>query len=212
MLPSNFWQEEEDRFYNNTARVMLAIFLAGTENGAMLLPREFRVNINWDVVNQAALTFLRQYRLTTVKNISDVTRNNLIEIINEWIRSGEPLDLLVARMQPWVGNRRAQRIAVTEVTRTYASGNMASWASTGLVGGKRWNTAEDEKVCPYCGPMDQRIVGLGENFANDVVLPTGRVVHSDAIAPPLHPNCRCWLTPVVSNELLRERIRQELAR
>lgn len=38
----------------------------------------------------------------------------------------------------------------------------------------RWATAEDERVCPECAPLD----GL--------VWPDG-----DGPAPPLHPSCRC---------------------
>lgn len=38
----------------------------------------------------------------------------------------------------------------------------------------RWRTAEDERVCPECAPLD----GL--------VWPEG-----DGPAPPVHPSCRC---------------------
>jgi hypothetical protein len=44
---------------------------------------------------------------------------------------------------------------------------------------KEWLTAEDERVCPACGPLDRVRVGFYELFP-------GGVNH-----PPLHPSCRC---------------------
>jgi hypothetical protein len=38
----------------------------------------------------------------------------------------------------------------------------------------RWQTAEDERVCPECGPLDGLVWEEG-----------------DGPSPPLHGNCRC---------------------
>jgi hypothetical protein len=44
---------------------------------------------------------------------------------------------------------------------------------------KVWFTAEDEDVCPICGPLDNKAVYFSQIF------PTG------SLTPPAHPNCRC---------------------
>lgn len=54
---------------------------------------------------------------------------------------------------------------------------------------KRWMTAEDELVCPVCGPMNMKTVGMDEQFT----LPNGSMVW----APPIHPHCRCRIVTVV---------------
>jgi SPP1 gp7 family putative phage head morphogenesis protein len=46
-----------------------------------------------------------------------------------------------------------------------------------------WHTAEDEKVCGYCGPLDNKIVRADELDSLDVV-------------PPAHVNCRCELVTI----------------
>lgn len=45
-----------------------------------------------------------------------------------------------------------------------------------------WVTAEDERVCPSCGPLHEREAPVGEMFITD----RGRFW-----TPPLHINCRC---------------------
>lgn len=65
---------------------------------------------------------------------------------------------------------------------------------------RRWVTAEDELVCPYCGPMHMKRQGIGEKFT----LPGGRKVWG----PPVHPNCRCTLSLDV--ESFKRRARKKL--
>jgi hypothetical protein len=63
---------------------------------------------------------------------------------------------------------------------------------------RRWVTADDEKVCPTCGPLHQRSVPLNKQFES---------AGEKAWAPPLHVNCRCdieldWAdTPDLNREL-----------
>jgi hypothetical protein len=211
-IPPRIWDDFSKDAYGATARVILEIFLAGGASGMKLLPSRLAVMQDWGVFSQAAQEYLKLYRLNTVPNITETTRNRAITIINDWIESGERLDMLVTRLEPWLGTNRAGRIAVTEVTRTYAAGNIAAWQSTGLVGGKRWATANDELVCPICGPLDGQLVDIDGNFQLEPNKETGGLLEDDFIyfAPPAHPNCRCWLQPFVSEDLLRERLRREL--
>lgn len=47
---------------------------------------------------------------------------------------------------------------------------------------KRWITVPDDRLCPYCAPMEGVEVGIKENFST----PLGIVSE-----PPIHLNCRC---------------------
>jgi hypothetical protein len=212
--PDGFWEEEARRAYDGTARVLLDIFLAGGKTGTGMLPTNMQVLLDWDLFNQAAVDFLNLYKLDTVANLTETTRKRATQLIDEWIRSGEHLDRLVDKLTPWLSDARARRIAVTEVTRTYAAGNMAAWRASSMVEYKVWQTGRDERVCPICGPLHNSVVALGGSFAIDQNnLPRSLALSgADFIyfAPPAHVNCRCYLKPQISETAVRERLRKEL--
>ncbi len=86
---------------------------------------------------------------------------------------------------------RALRIARTELSFAYNFGQLESVRQAkeqGYFDGdvvKEWMTAEDERVCDFCGPLDGTTIGLEETFpAVTEKLPYTYV-------PPAHPNCRC---------------------
>ena len=91
---------------------------------------------------------------------------------------------LKKRLIPLFGEKRADLIASTEVTRAYAEGNLTAWKETGFTEGKEWVTANDELVCPLCGPLDGEVVPINGDFSDGT--------H----APPRHPRCRCGVSPV----------------
>ena len=88
--------------------------------------------------------------------------------------------------------RRASRIARTELAYAYNFGQLEGMRSAierGLATKiyKVFLTAHDERVCPFCGPLDGTVVDLEDTFPGA----TARVANT--LAPPLHPNCRCTL-------------------
>lgn len=62
---------------------------------------------------------------------------------------------------------------------------------------KVWLTALDERVCEICGPMDGIAVPINASFEVQLPLPkTSRGKNrksTQAIVPPVHPNCRCTI-------------------
>jgi hypothetical protein len=83
---------------------------------------------------------------------------------------------------------RAQSIARTELVFAQNNGVYLGWLQAAQTQPpqlmyKKWETAEDEDVCPICGPMDQKAVAL----TNPFTLPNGFT----CLVPPAHPNCRC---------------------
>lgn len=85
---------------------------------------------------------------------------------------------------------RAENIARTEYAFAFNYGNfeaMRQARDLGLVGPniiKIWQTAEDEKVCPVCAPLNGQIVDLDETFP---------ITGTTSFTPPAHPRCRCTL-------------------
>ena len=208
-----FWTMEGNRMWESFSPLAMKALLAGANGGASALPVELQTLINWDLFNQSALAFLRRYRLTDIAGINDTTRRRVIEAINDWVMAGDPLSVLQDALLPIFGKTRADMIAVTEVTRVFAEGNLQLWNSTGVVSGKRWQTAVDERVCPICAPLHNRVVEIDGVFGySDEDLQDPRLqsaiksLGSTFQFPPAHPRCRCWLQPFVSEELLEQQI------
>jgi hypothetical protein len=86
--------------------------------------------------------------------------------------------------------KRATTIARTEIMRASNAGQRASWSAAVADGHlsarsrKLWIVAPDDRLCPYCEPMDGVAVGLDLKFDTGLGQVDG---------PPLHPNCRCTL-------------------
>jgi SPP1 gp7 family putative phage head morphogenesis protein len=199
-MPNNpyqmdFWDDDEGEFWDAVATTMLEIYFSGVDGGIDALPPSVRVLADFDHVNTKALEFAKQYRYTLIKGITDTTRTQVQTAMADWIQSGAPLDALEATLERTFGSVRAAMIAQTESTRVYAQANRDAFESTGLVDMVRWNTARDDLVCPYCGPLDGTHIGVGD---------------IDAM-PPQHIRCRCWISPVVSEEALERRLDEVLA-
>jgi len=147
------------------------------------------MGIDWALVNENAKEWAQQYAYSEIGGITATTRKALRQKVGDWLVSGQPLQQLMRDKQlvQLFGPQRAKLIAVTEVTRAYAEANQLVFQQTG-VQQRRWNTANDELVCSICGPLNGTVVGITEPFPGGIML------------PPAHPNCRCWITPVVSEE------------
>jgi SPP1 gp7 family putative phage head morphogenesis protein len=188
-----FWDDEDERLNNILSPFVLRILLAGAQEGEEKLPPNMRALVSWDAFNEKAIQWLSKYQLTWVDGLNKTTRKQAVAAIDEWIRNGEKLPALEARLTPIFGPERAGRIATTEVTRIYAEGNNEAWKATGLVQGRRWNTGEDELVCPICGGLNWQVAPFGYPFIH----PETRETYEN---PPAHPLCRCFCTPVLESD------------
>jgi len=192
-LDAKFWTDEAARTADELIPVILRLYVSGAQEGEDLLPANLRALLDWDKFNRRAVDWLDQYKLDWIFNINETTRRDTIKAIQRWMDSGEKLDVLKAKLAPLYGEARAGRIAVTEVTRVYAEGNEAAWKATDLVQGRRWNTGNDELVCPICAPLN----GVVSPFGYPFVHPETRETYNN---PPAHVNCRCFETPVLESD------------
>lgn len=147
------------------------------------------MSIDWALVNEDAKRWAQEYAYSEISGITATTCNVLRQKVGDWVASGEPLQQLMRdrKLVQMFGPVRARMIAVTEVTRAYAEANQMVFQQIG-VPKRRWNTANDELVCPTCAPLNGVVVGITEPFPGGISL------------PPAHPNCRCWITPVMVEE------------
>lgn len=141
----------------------------------------------WELANNAAAEWAMRYGYELVRGLLTTTRDWLQLQIAEYIRNSETIGQLIGKIRQGTGysEQRAQMIAVTEVTRAFAEGNMAAWRASGVIEKRRWNTNNDEQVCPVCGPLNGKVAGMNEDFPGGIR------------NAPAHPRCRCWITPAI---------------
>jgi SPP1 gp7 family putative phage head morphogenesis protein len=142
------------------------------------------IGFDWTLANADAARWVQQYTFELVSGIHATTQARLQTAVSEWIQNGDPLNVLTQELAPLFGRQRARMIAQTETTRAYAEGNTASYRRSGVVEQVEWRTANDERVCPTCGPLNGKRTTVGGTFEG-------------GYSPPAHPRCRCWIVPVV---------------
>jgi SPP1 gp7 family putative phage head morphogenesis protein len=146
----------------------------------------YNIGIDFDEINAEAAEWAQEYVGELITGINGTTKKNVQAAVANWIESGGTLPELTAKMSeifnaPW----RAKMIAVTEVTKAFAYANEKAWMASRVITRKEWQTAMDERVCPICGPLHGTMRKLGSSFPGGIE------------NPPAHPNCRCWIVPVV---------------
>lgn len=136
-------------------------------------------------------------------DVTDTTEKLLRTALTEGFQAGESTFELRGRVEEVMGNAstyRADMIARTEVARAQGFADIEAWTQSGVVSGKEFFTARDEKVCFFCNEMDGVVIGLNENFFDrgDALEVDGKVLdfgYDDVDTACLHPNCRCTLLP-----------------
>ncbi len=120
-------------------------------------------------------------------------QDHLGGIITDGITNGDSIPQIRASITndfSQYSNMQATRISRTEVLRASNDSAVDAFQQSGLVEGKQWLTAgaDDE-----CADYDGQVVGLDGNFYDN----TDEFADGD---PPLHPNCRCVLIPVLADD------------
>jgi hypothetical protein len=132
------------------------------------------------LVGQHPAGWLNELYNTTLATSQTTVRKAMMR----WMESGQPLSKLTEQLTPQFGPVRGRAIAVTETTRAYVEGNLATWQATGLVqyppsvkppahvhcrcdvdiilsdDGRwiwTWLTARSEDVCPICRGLAQTV-------------------------------------------------------
>ena len=146
------------------------------------------------------------------------------KVIGDGVANGETIPQIAERVKVWAikdgdgeraTTRRAITIARTEAQRASRSAEVEAWKSSGVVTGKTWLLAPDP--CKFCeaasDAFSKNAVGLEDSFygqGSEILGKDGNVMVADyenIDGPPLHPNCRCSLQPVLDDEseaILRE--------
>lgn len=121
-----------------------------------------------------------------IGTLGDKIRNALADGVN----AGEGIDKLSQRLIDTYGGftkYTAQRVARTETDRAANATSLDAYGQSGVVESKQWFTAGDDQVDDECDALEGQIVALDEQFDGGYD------------APPAHVNCRCDISPVLSD-------------
>ena len=199
------WEEYTNEFTAELEKIFAIIIdEIGTEAFNALVEGEF------DPYTQTIQNFIKTNSLQVAKEINTETEKQIRATLAQGMRENETIQELTARIMHVFGaasTYRAFMIARTEAAMAENYSDVVAWEQTGVVESKQWFTAEDEHVCGFCHEMDGVTITLKQSFFNkgDVMMfedkngkPHEMMLDFRTIGePPLHPNCRCVLLPIL---------------
>lgn len=203
MFGARTWTEKFSETFRPIAKAAMI------DNGSRVMGDLPVVGVSFDVTSPEVAEFLNQYVPPFAEKVNAETARALSGTLGEGITEGEGMDLLRTRVMnvfAHAAEYRAQMIARTETIRASNAGAEASYIQSGVVEGKEWFTALDERVCEFCDPMHEQTMGLGEAFfakGDRMSVTVGDKVrvlkfdYEEVTWPPLHPQCRCTLTAIL---------------
>jgi SPP1 gp7 family putative phage head morphogenesis protein len=154
------------------------------------------IAFDYTLAHEEARRWALQYTDDLLNQLATTSGRLAGQAVARWFENGEPLQKLINDLSPVFGARRAKNIAATEVTRAAAEGARRVYKESGVVTELVWQTGRDERVCPYCGSLHGRVVGIDASFS-DALPEDLRGSVKPFASPPAHVGCRCWLTPSV---------------
>lgn len=201
------WEEYTNEFTAELEKIFAIIIdEIGTEAFNALVEGEF------DPYTQTIQNFIKNNSLQVAKEINTETEKQIRATLAQGMRENETIQELTARIMHVFGSAstyRAFMIARTEAAMAENYSDVVAWEQTGVVESKQWFTAEDEHVCGFCHEMDGVTITLPQSFFDkgDVMMfedkngkPHEMMLDFRTIGePPLHPNCRCVLLPILKS-------------
>jgi hypothetical protein len=181
----------------------------------------------FDVRNLYSEEWLLDYTMPFAESVIDTTNDDLNVLLTQGMAEGWSIpqtqrhlqqifeqymrDNLLPEAFAWFAARmpayRAEMIARTESIRASGRGSNSLYRAWG-VEYKQWYATEDDRLCPFCAQLHEKIIPTGDNFfpkggrmnvevgeGEDRRTLTLNFGYEDVVSPPAHPLCRCVLLP-----------------
>jgi hypothetical protein len=190
LSPIDNWLYPSTRFTAKLSKGAQAVLASLLDASITEVIAEGSYDVVFDVVNEHALDWLRDYTPKLSENLEAVNTEDLTRTLREGLEAGESMDDLKRRVNEVFDEYdsvRAERIARSEAIRSSEEGNLAVYREAGF-SRKVWFANPD--ACELCGELDNVDVPLEEPYFDDD--------YGDGMAPPRHPNCRCASAPFES--------------
>ena len=153
--------------------------------------------LEYDAESVEAAKFLKQKPLLDFTSVNETTNKLIKAEIVAGIEEGEGVDKIARRINKVFDDadkKRSLLIARTETQKAVNFATVDAYKQSGVVSGKKWLTAYDERTCERCMAMNGKIVDLDKNYFNkgDSFMDT-KFDYEDIGYPPLH--ARCFTSP-----------------
>lgn len=185
-----------------TPILMETSILAGTQ--ALQFIDSDKVYVTTDIRNIVAQN-VRKFTQSMISTDRDI----IVDILAKGLSEGLSVPQIKRQVKEHFAEyskTQAERITRSEVLRASNLATIDAWEQSGIVTAKQWLTAEDERVCPYCAPLNGKIVDIdrsffkkGSEYFGDSDTPLD-LSYSSIKGGNLHVNCRCTLLPVLINQ------------
>lgn len=182
-LPVNYWLEYENELRKAIAAPMRAQIEQSFTNYSDYVNFVDKAGAVGDIDN--AITRAINESAAGIRETSRLQYEALL-------REGVAHDEIMERMALRFSSGHADQVAVTELTQaeSYFSDALSSrLGEQGVETQIRWQTSEDERVCPLCNPADHKLKDEPINTSRGGW--NGQTWGDRFGRPPAHPNCRC---------------------
>lgn len=161
---------------------------------------------SFDEMTKRVQNYLKKRALKFSFEMTEETNNLLKVTLAEGVKLGESIPQIRKRVEELfegMEKYRSERIARSEVIRASNFGAKEAYRQSGVVEELEWLTTDDENTCEFCAPLNGEVIKINENFfdrGDKYRGSDGGVLDLDYESvqhPPLHPNCRCTIIPVV---------------
>jgi len=181
---------EYDFDYDNLHEATIAFFI----QQIALIAEESRRGVE-RVITDGSRSGMESRELAALIAVAaGLTERQAVSLMNYrmgLIQGGIPLPAVAQLVRTHAGKLLADRARVVALhfsvwTADLAQGHVYELvirAHTSRMFQFMWITQRDEKVCPFCGPMEGQTVTPGQPFVSG----DGELV----MGPPIHPRCRC---------------------
>jgi SPP1 gp7 family putative phage head morphogenesis protein len=140
------------------------------------------------------------------KQVSEVMTRGLIEGWSPTKMSSEITDRVDA-----IGKHRATVLARTEVINAYSEATLQRFEQMGVESvtvEAELKTAGDDRVCVICEALEGTVLPIDEVRDREITVEYDGTSSTVTMKPPIHPQCRCTLIPVIKEETDRGRDRE----
>jgi len=214
-IDAEYWRKELEVIVSPWMKTVIY------ERGRIVLHKLGQAELN--MATQVIRDYITNKTLKLTGDVTETTINRIQEVLAEGIRHGEGIPKLKTRIEGVyenVSTFRTETIARTETLEANNFATLEAYKQSGVVIGKEWLTAFDERTCEWCKPMNTKVIDLDTNYFNKGDTFRGsdggilKLDYKSILHPPLHANCRCTLIPIISETAMtipvQKKIEEEL--
>jgi hypothetical protein len=171
-----FWEKERKALEKAILPILIGVLYFGMET---FVDSPSVPEINLDDIMSSAQDWARSYTYELVSGLTQRSASALQAAFGDFFAGTIGEDALKEKIAYWFSPYRAETIAITEVTRALEKAK--EFVSDRILvmfpeldKEEIWRTAQDERVCPICGPLEgtRRYTAWYD-------------------LPPIHPRGRC---------------------